>query len=180
MKDDQRIKLTKRLLREALLLLLEKNDINKIAVTQLCQHAGVNRATFYRHYSQPKDILSEIRHEMITDIKNMAIKDKAKDNPMTWLNDVCLYFYNNANNMNILIKCRSDSQFIELINEIYLSDITKLKVNFNNIDSSDFKLITYYYAGGIYYILSQWLTEPINKTPEEIANLIGKLILKNY
>ena len=180
MKDDQRTKLTKRLLREALLLLLEKNDINKIAVTQLCQQAGINRATFYRHYSQPKDILREIRHEMITDIKNMAIKDKAKDNPMTWLNDVCLYFYNNANNMNILIKCRSDSQFIELINEIYLSDITKLKVNFNNIDSSDFKLITYYYAGGIYYILSQWLTEPINKTPEEIANLIGKLILKNY
>ena len=117
---------------------------------------------------------------MITDIKNMAIKDKAKDNPMTWLNDVCLYFYNNANNMIILIKCRSDSQFIELINEVYLSDITKLKVNFNNIDSSDFKLITYYYAGGIYYILSQWLTEPINKTHEEIANLIGKLILKNY
>ena len=51
MKDDQRTKLTKRLLREALLLLLEKNDINKIAVTQLCQQAGINRATFYRHYS---------------------------------------------------------------------------------------------------------------------------------
>ena len=106
MKDDQRTKLTKRLLREALLLLLEKNDINKIAVTQLCQQAGINRATFYRHYSQPKDILSEIRHEMITDIKNMAIKDKAKDNPMTWLNDVCLYFYKNANNMIILINFR--------------------------------------------------------------------------
>lgn len=31
---------------------------------------------------------------------------------------------------------------------------------------------TFYYAGGIYYILRQWLTEPINKTPQEVAVLM--------
>ena len=46
MKDDQRIALTKRLLREGLLCLLSKTDLNKISVTQLCIESGINRATF--------------------------------------------------------------------------------------------------------------------------------------
>ena len=58
MKDDQRIALTKRLLREGLLRLLSKTDLNKISVTQLCIESGINRATFYRHYEEPRDILS--------------------------------------------------------------------------------------------------------------------------
>lgn len=57
MKDDQRIALTKRLLREGLLRLLSKTDLNKISVTQLCIESGINRATFYRHYEEPRDIL---------------------------------------------------------------------------------------------------------------------------
>lgn len=52
MKDDQRIALTKRLLREGLLRLLSKTDLNKISVTQLCIESGINRATFYRHYEE--------------------------------------------------------------------------------------------------------------------------------
>ena len=60
MKDDQRIALTKRLLREGLLRLLSKTDLNKISVTQLCIESGVNRATFYRHYEEPRDILNDI------------------------------------------------------------------------------------------------------------------------
>ena len=59
MKDDQRIALTKRLLREGLLRLLSKTDLNKISVTQLCIESGINRATFYRHYEEPRDILND-------------------------------------------------------------------------------------------------------------------------
>ena len=62
MKDDQRIALTKRLLREGLLRLLSKTDLNKISVTQLCIESGINRATFYRHYEEPRDILNDIKY----------------------------------------------------------------------------------------------------------------------
>ena len=45
MKDDQRIALTKRLLREGLLRLLSKTDLNKISVTQLCIESGICRCS---------------------------------------------------------------------------------------------------------------------------------------
>ncbi len=59
--QNQRIMLTRRLLKEALLRLLESAPLDKISVTQLCQEAGVNRATFYRHYTSQEDVLQEIQ-----------------------------------------------------------------------------------------------------------------------
>ncbi|MGN1399792.1 MAG: TetR/AcrR family transcriptional regulator C-terminal domain-containing protein [Erysipelotrichaceae bacterium] len=178
MKEDQRTKLTKRLLSEGLLTLLEKKDINDITVTELCQQSGINRSTFYRHYGQPKDILSDIKYQMCYRIKELAIKDNVKENPKKWITDVCQYFYQNVTVMKMLIKCRNDEQFIEIINEVSLTIINQLKMEHANLDEDNIKLITFYYAGGMYYILRQWLIEPIDKSYEEMAELISKLILK--
>lgn len=41
-----------------------------------------------------------------------------------------------------------------------------------DVDDDTMRLGTFYYAGGIYYILRQWITEPINKTPQEVAVLM--------
>ena len=132
MKDDQRIALTKRLLREGLLRLLSKTDLNKISVTQLCIESGINRATFYRHYEEPRDILK------------------------------------------ILFRYRTDDDFVLFLNERFNEQYPDLmnKGYFTDVDDDTMRLGTFYYAGGIYYILRQWLTEPINKTPQEVAVLM--------
>lgn len=53
--ENQRIKLTKRLLR-----LLAKKDIQHITVSELCDGAEINRSTLYNHYVCPVDALAEI------------------------------------------------------------------------------------------------------------------------
>ena len=50
-KENQRIALTKKLLQEGLLRLLETKTLDKISVTVLCRESGINRATFYNHYN---------------------------------------------------------------------------------------------------------------------------------
>ena len=40
---------TARLMDEALLILLEKKDIEYITIKEICNKAGVNRSTFYLH-----------------------------------------------------------------------------------------------------------------------------------
>ena len=44
---------------QALLLLLEKKDLEFITVKEICQKAGVNRSTFYLHYENVNDLLEE-------------------------------------------------------------------------------------------------------------------------
>ena len=44
---------------EALIALLEKKDFAYITIKEICETAGVNRSTFYLHYENTADLLSE-------------------------------------------------------------------------------------------------------------------------
>lgn len=63
-------------IQNALLQLLEENDIDNITVKQICAVSNINRSTFYSHYD---DILSlihaienRIHQEIISDYQNKA------------------------------------------------------------------------------------------------------------
>ena len=58
-KQESRYVKTATLMDEALLLLLEQKDFDRITVKELCQKAGVNRTTFYLHYENMNDLLEE-------------------------------------------------------------------------------------------------------------------------
>ena len=52
LKENQRMVVTKRMLKEWLL-----RPLDNIHVNELCRESGINRATFYRHYETPQDVL---------------------------------------------------------------------------------------------------------------------------
>lgn len=65
-KNNQRTKLSKILLKNALMdLLSEKGSVTKISVRELCERADLNRSTFYAHYSEPKELLEEVEAELL-------------------------------------------------------------------------------------------------------------------
>lgn len=178
MKDDQRVALTKRLLKEGLLRLLKTKDIGKINVTELCLESGINRATFYRHYQQPRDIIGEIRLNMFHDIKLFSERDPGGKNPAKWVEEMCQYCYDHADLLNILFRCRTDEEFVSLINELYREHFRDLRASGHcaDLDDDEMKLFAYCFAGGVFYILRQWITEPIHKSPQEVAKVISRLL----
>ena len=178
MKGDQRVIITKMMLKEALLKLLHTRQLNKITITDLCRESGINRATFYRHYEEPKDILNEIRYSIFEDIKNIEKQSNINSSEDQLLEQVCQYFFENRELLNILFKYRNDEDFVLLINEICRQRIPHLrKLGYmKDYDDESLKLSTCYFAGGIYYILRQWLSEPIEKSPKEIARIIQNVL----
>ena len=56
-KVDRRVKYTKMVLEDSFIKLLEKKDISQISITEICDNADINRATFYAHYSDQNDLL---------------------------------------------------------------------------------------------------------------------------
>ncbi|MCR5731946.1 MAG: TetR/AcrR family transcriptional regulator [Sphaerochaetaceae bacterium] len=67
-KENQRISLSKHMLQDALLRLLETKRIDQIKIVELCKGAGVNRSTFYRLYNIPSEIETDIIQNIITEI----------------------------------------------------------------------------------------------------------------
>ena len=89
-KTESKYFFTAQLMKESLLLLLEKKDIEFITVKEICEKAGVNRSTFYLHYDSIDDLFEEVIDMLnnefrnsfeINDIRNI-FKDGTKDELM--------------------------------------------------------------------------------------------------
>jgi len=94
-KENQRIALTKRLLQEGLLRLLEKKELSKINVTELCKESDINRATFYKYYGCPDDVLAAIKEQFFHELLESQQQDRS-DSPMTYIEvfgRICTYLY---------------------------------------------------------------------------------------
>jgi AcrR family transcriptional regulator len=58
---DRRTKYTKKMIKDTLIdLLLEGKDITKVTVSEICEIADINRATFYRYYLDIFDLLDKM------------------------------------------------------------------------------------------------------------------------
>ena len=76
MRESRRVRMTKRLMKDALLELLERKNLVNISVKELCETADVHRTTFYTHYADPSDVLREIEQDFL---KQIPIPPKVVD-----------------------------------------------------------------------------------------------------
>ncbi len=182
MKVNQRIALTKRLIHEALLRLLETRSIDKINVTELCNESGINRATFYRHYDVPRDVLIEIGNALSEDVvaKFDMLPISETSHGYRYIEDLCSYFYDHSAIIKVLISNSSEDDLTNAINKMFhrILAIKEQSSASVNIEDDAIKLISTFVVGGGYFLLRQWLMEDIQKTPEEIANMLMQFV--NY
>lgn len=70
-KMDRRKEQSLKAIRSCFLQMLKKQPIEKISVGELCEKAGINRSTFYRHYTDIynllESIVDECFHELFSD-----------------------------------------------------------------------------------------------------------------
>lgn len=178
MKRDLRVTVTKRLIREALLGLLETNPLEKIKVSQLCESAGVNRATFYRHYESIHDVLREIELEFIQQMPRPAGIPRTPEEAHSHVKAMCNYFYANADMIRLLFLNRTDGDMMQGMNDFYSSflEIRKKAPPMPDMDEDTAKAITALVSGGGYWLLRQWILGDIRKTPDQIADILCRLI----
>ena len=57
--ENQRIRLSKAMLKNALMRLLKEKPIEKISIYELCAAAQINRTTFYKYYGSQYELLAD-------------------------------------------------------------------------------------------------------------------------
>ena len=176
-RENQRIALTKRMLKQSLLELMAKKRIQKITVSELCENAQINRSTFYNHYGSPADILAEIEQGVIDDLKTIWTDRKYNNSFSSGkrVESMCAYLREHADVTKLLFR---DSD----VSSGFASLIVNSDLNASFVDELPFAaddetkaLITTFLNTGAYHMIRQWLLEDIPKTPKEI----GELALNN-
>ncbi len=181
-KENQRVILTKRLLYEALLSLLENKSLQKITITELCAKAGINRATFYKHFSTPKDVLTDQVQHLIQNFIDTESSDLPDQLPISQehLEKVCQYLYDNADLVKVLIENNMDSEISCILNNIP-PKLSLLRRDLNQkLDDDSLKLLSNFICFGGYCLIRQWILEDIPKTPKEISTLLFEISTKGW
>ena len=78
-KVNQRIMLTKRLLKESFAEMLHEKDIRKISIRELCANAGINHCTFYKYYGSQYDLLQEMEDDLLQSTEQALIASSDGD-----------------------------------------------------------------------------------------------------
>lgn len=179
MKENQRIALTRRLLRDALLQLLREMPLEKISVSALCRTAGINRTTFYHHYQTPNDVLVAIENELVEELKQFGTLPHTLPSAHRMLTDVCIYLHEHADMLRVFFRCNADAHLATVISSMN-QRLWELRDTLPNQswDADAIRLAATFLGTGGYYMIRQWLLEEIDKTPEEIASLVLGIVSK--
>lgn len=178
-RENQRVMLTKRLLKEGMLELLTDKELQQINVSELCRVAGINRATFYKHYAIPQDVLREIEQDVVMDLRNLAPKVQTVETAKEYLVDICTYLFDRRELLQILLKCKTDEDLLEMFNETnrhYWGQFGQR--NEHSLDEDAATLMVTFFSSGAYYLIRRWLLEGVQKSPREVAEMVFRFVTR--
>lgn len=173
-KINQRVMLTKRLLKESLIKMLETENIYKISIRELCEQAGINRSTFYKYYGSQFDLLREMEEDMLHHVQQTLMEsERAKTESIS---GVCAYLEQNIELSRLLINNNVDPQFPERL--FSLPYIRREIMNTLNPRYSEAELeyASCFLTYGCYHLVRRWINKDEHEPPEKIAALLMGMI----
>lgn len=115
MKSDRRVRYTRMVLKQALLSLMLERPITRITVTEICERAEVNRATFYAHYADPYDLLARIENELFESIRRSIAGGLSSGSLRRILTDICSSIRENGALCRVIFSEYGDREFLERV-----------------------------------------------------------------
>ncbi len=181
MKENKRIAITKLLLKNSLIELMSKKEIDKISVSELCSNAGVNRTTFYNHYYRPNDVLNEIEENVINDLQKILNGENLNNSERQLSKKVelvCDYLLKNKEISKLIFESNSTySNFSKKLLKIPESSTLYYNYANMNLDENAKELITSFMQNGMYSLIKLWLTSDMKKTPTEVGELVESIVI---
>ena len=180
-KENQRIVLTRRLLQEGMLRLLTREKLEDISVTALCKESGINRATFYNHYTSPASLLNEMELQFVAELTALGNAPASIEDIAASLEQYCIKLKENATLVSILARYHADRDIEEILTTLasYYGN-NRLDMNKTQMDDDTIHLVSTFLYSGCCTLVREWLLRDIQKSPKEIATLMLSLISKDY
>lgn len=163
----------------AFLELIGEKPYMQISVSELCRRAGINRTTFYSHFSGTHDVLVALDSDLSRKIKNEILPPD---------NDV-----ERLTSMDTMLRILTSIQKYQKLYKIYLSELknseivrelaeyTKRKFVLPNYTSRTgwTREVEYFFAfcmQGTIGILEKWIGEDCREDAENVAELMERML----
>ncbi len=175
--ENRRVRMTKRLMKDALLELLECRDLSGISVTAICEAADVHRSTFYKYYTEPSDLLRDIELDILGQIPTPpAILDRHGEESLLRATTAFFdYVKENERAFRVLFSESVNAEFSSRMVDLLCS---QLITGIESEDELSSRYLRLYIANGTVGMLREWIASGFSVSSQEIAKMMYLLSRK--
>lgn len=177
--ENRRVKLTKRLLTDSFLQLLDQKPVSRITVKEICDSADLNRSTYYRYFIDPYDQMQKLETELIEEIAVCIDLERAKEGPPYKWDELCVAIQRileqisvKRNVFRVLLhahgECHLQRDFLTVLAKKLMPQELQNPVNSTLLQ--EFIFISNGAFGMIYYWLMGDMHESIDELSRKIAS----------
>lgn len=179
--QNRKTKYTQMALKESLIELMKEKPVSKITIKELCDNADINRTTFYAHYSDQYDLLQHIEEETLSwagDIISSFSPKSKKEDMIKNLESVFSYISENRNQIQVLMSEQGDINFQKKLWTLIYEHCGVSSVSEQRTDLETRKLYFVFVVNGSIGLIQHWLKNGLNKSTEEMAEIIYEMTMK--
>ena len=170
---DARIRYTRMVIEDCFLALLQEKPVSKVTVTELCQMAQINRATFYKHYLDIPDLLEKTEEKLLDQIRTFY--QNTQDIEQAFL-DLMIYLKSNVQRYMVLGSAYGDPSLMSKTFELCMRESAFMtNSNLPELNDQQQNLLHHYLSYGIGGVLQNWIQNGLQQTPEEMTKLVFSL-----
>ena len=114
MANDYRVRVTKMLIRKEFTELLKTKPVQSITVREICERTGINRSTFYNHYTDVYDLLEQIERDMLAELGENLKTIEPEDDlmPISLFKGIFGFLMENSDMCVIMLGENGDKRFV--------------------------------------------------------------------
>lgn len=163
--------------------LLQKRELKKITVMEVCRNAGISRSAFYTYFDNIESLLHEIEDRILDDVAQIEKKREGFDfqtvkrgesDPIFL--EICKYCYENHDIYKALFGFFGSSEFVHRYERAIFEDFMKRIDKEENIRFPE--LVASACSGAVIWLCRTWFSAITLATPEEVAALHTELVYK--
>ena len=175
--DDKRAKISAEMIYSGLIECLKEKSIDELTVTEIAQRAGVGRATFYRNFDSPIDVLHMKCNACFEEVIGGYIDSYEKGGNTR--GSLLLYYFEYWIRHSELLEALSVVNRMDIFSECHFKHsgkITSLLRPGTNITSEEYIYFMSLRTGITIGILSAWIKTGKQKSADELVALLVKML----
>jgi AcrR family transcriptional regulator len=182
-RGDLRVQRTRKLIVEALIELTIQKGFAAVTVQDIVKHAGINRATFYRHYQDKFDLLDQYAEAVYQlpydppDSGALAGEQADGEKTIAGFARMLEHIRGHARFFRVMLGKNGDPAFADKIRQYIQKRIRRSMPEAVLSDKNSADLFLSYVSSGSLGALSWWLENEMPYSPEELAEHLYRLIV---
>lgn len=177
MPESRRVRMTKEMLKQSMLELLEKEALEKITVTDICKKADVNRSTFYAYYEDTTSLLLEIETDVLNQLPALPDISAAcsDENFLIALEAFFDYVRKNERLFRILIIQRDSSSFNHRLVNTVIERYKKPSIYGDELHN---RFSYVYCVNGVIGIMKEWINGNFPISTRDFSEIVLQMSAK--